>query len=89
MILRYSCHFAYAYSTGDNLTDADISQRLDKIVSDLAKVKWDRGPALGRHRGKTTPTTKQFSVGGSKEYGHAIYRALTEQGGAGWKQIRA
>jgi hypothetical protein len=72
-----------------DLNDHEVEKRLKQLISQLAEVKWMRGPHWNGIGGKINPTTGKFSVGGSKECGHAIHRALTEPGDAGYKQIRA
>jgi DNA-sulfur modification-associated len=73
----------------DKLPEKEVNDRLDKVVTDLAKVKWERGTRWNGIGGKINPTTQKFSVGGSKEYGYAIHRALTDKSDAAYKQVRA
>jgi hypothetical protein len=79
---------AHEIAADATLGDRETNDRLDRIVADLAKVKWSRGPLWNGIAGKVNPDTKAFSVGGSKEYGYAIHRALTDAGDDGWKRIR-
>ena len=71
------------------LDEAELNERLDNIVIGLAQVVWERGPRWNGIGGKINPTTNKFSVGGSKEYGYAIYRALTDKNDPAYKQVRA
>jgi hypothetical protein len=80
---------AHDLMTGDALSEKDASELLDRIVTGLAKVKWARGERWNGIGGKVNPTTKRFSVGGSKEYGYAIHRALTERNDESYKAVRA
>jgi len=75
-------------ATNDKLTEQEIGERLDKIVADLAKIRWERGPRWNGIGGKINPTTAKFSVGGSKEYGYAIHRALTDKKESAYSQVR-
>lgn len=68
--------------------DSDAEDALDAIVKDLASVKWDRGERWNGIGGKVNPETGVFSVGGSKEYGYSIRRALTDTEDAGYARIR-
>lgn len=79
---------AHNLAQADTLSERELSEGLDKIVADLARVKWARGDRWNGIGGKINPDTKKFSVGGSKEYGYAIYRALTDSDYEGYKRIR-
>jgi hypothetical protein len=81
---------ACAKKSADEISRDDASiDELDSLVGMLAKVKWARGNRWAGIGGKVNPTTGKFSVGGSKEYGYAIHRALTDQEDPGYRQVRA
>jgi hypothetical protein len=71
------------------LNDTEVNERLALIVEGLTKVKWERGARWNGIGGKINPTTNKFSVGGSKEYGYAIYRALTDENDPAFAQVRS
>lgn len=75
--------------TASEVSDDVIAKRLDALVAELAKVHWERGPRWNGIGGKLNPDTNKFSVGGSKEYGYAIHRALTEEKDRAYKRVRA
>jgi hypothetical protein len=67
---------------------SDAIDALGPIIANLREVDWRRGPRWAGIGGKVNPETQAFSVGGSKEYGYAIRRALTDETDAGFSAIR-
>ena len=78
-----------AHELSQNQLDAtEVDESLEEIINDLSEVKWERGTRWNGIGGKINPTTNIFSVGGSKEYGYAIYRALTDRNDPAFRQVR-
>lgn len=72
-----------AFNSG---TSAEQKDALE-VLGDK-KIDWKAGAHWTGLAGKLNPQTKKFAVGGGKEYAYATWRALTERGSDGWKQIR-
>jgi len=80
---------AHELATDETVVESGFSDLLDKQVAELSRVKWGRGQRWSGIGGKLNPTSGNFSVGGSKEYGYAIYRALTDVKDPTYMQVRA
>jgi DNA sulfur modification protein DndB len=63
-------------------------QKMTELLVQLSNVSWERSQNWEGIAGKFTPKG-QFSLGGAKENGYAVYAALTDSGTQGYHRIRA
>lgn len=63
-------------------------QRIAREQIADARIDWATGEHWNGICGKVNPNTGRFSVGSAKEYGNAVYNALTDVDSRPWRQIR-